>query len=320
MKIEIKTTARPSAASKTSSSWLGLAPMKHYGIWSDRDEEFGRQRIANALDEIDSRLLEQHPEFEYYRNLQKQGDGTISSEETASWADAPNTDLGRNTPAWKLDKWKFLPIATKAYRQHPTSKWYMFIECDTYVFWTSLLAYLSKIDASRPYYIGRQMNIAKDVFAYGGAGIIISNVAMEKLVERNAANLETYNKLTINQWAGDYVLSRVMLDAGIQLSEVWPTLEGETPSLLDMKSLSTKGRHIWCYYVATYHHMTPEDIYTYYDFDRSWDLVKYGFPRHGDVFRHVIYPQMKYMVPDWDNLSADLQSENSTRLQNVKGG
>ncbi|KAI1119918.1 hypothetical protein F5Y10DRAFT_145849 [Nemania abortiva] len=289
-----------------------LPCFRHYGIWSDMEEEFAGQHIANGLDEIDSRLLEHHPEFEYYRHLQEHGRDTVASAESASWADAPNTDLGRDTPAWKLDKWKFLPVAKKAYRQHPTSGWYIFIECDTYVFWLSLLAFLWEMDSSRPYYIGRQMNIADNVFAYGGAGIIVSNPAMKKLVARYTAHTEAYNELTISQWAGDYVLSRVMYDAGIQLAELWPNLEGETPSALDMKSLSTKGSHIWCYFVATYHHMTPDDIYAYYDFDRSWDVFKRGLPRHGHIFRHMLYPQMKDRISDWDNLSPDIKSENAT--------
>lgn len=182
------------------------------------EEEVAGQHIENALDEIDPRLVEKHPDFEYYRHLQEQDRGNASSDEVAGWADAPNTDLGRDTPAWKLDKWKFLPVAKRAYRRHPTSKWYILIECDTYVFWASLLAYLSGIDASRPYYIGRQMNMAEDVFAYGGAGILISNPVMEKLVEQHSSSPEVYDELTISQWAGDYVLSRVMRDAGVPLS------------------------------------------------------------------------------------------------------
>lgn len=248
-----------------------LPCFRHYGIWSDMEEEFAGQLVENALDEIDPHLLEKHADFEYYRHLQEQGRGSVSSEEVASWADAPNTDLGRDTPAWKLDKWKFLPVAKKAYRRHPTSKWYILIECDTYVFWATLLAYLSGIDASRPYYIGRQMNIADELFAYGGAGIIISNPAMEKLVEQHTASPGVYDNLTISQWAGDYILSRVMRDASVPLSQVWPTLEGEMPSALNLKTMSTKRHPLWCYYAATYHHMTPDDIYRYYEFDRSWD-------------------------------------------------
>ncbi|KAI3323760.1 glycosyltransferase family 31 protein [Xylariaceae sp. AK1471] len=285
---------------------------KNYGIWSDMEEEFAGHHIGDALDEIDSGLVSEHADFEYYRRLQEQGRGAFSPEEIASWADAPNSKFGRDTPAWKLDKWKFLPIASKAYRQNPTSKWYMFLECDTYIFWNSLLAWLSHIDSSQPYYLGRQMWIAGDLFAYGGAGILISNPAMKRLVERYTDNLETYNDLTLHQWAGDFILARAMDDAGIQLSEVWPTLEGDMPSTLDLKEKSTKGVHLWCYYATTYHHMNPDDIYSYYDFDQTWSSDHHGLPRNGDIFRHLLFPQMTTHKPEWDNLSSDVQSENAT--------
>ncbi|RYC58455.1 hypothetical protein CHU98_g7754 [Xylaria longipes] len=292
-----------------------LPCLPHYGIWSDLEEDFAGYHIGNALDEIEPSLLEHHSDFEYYRHLQKYGREIASSEEATSWTDAPNTGFGRDTPAWKLDKWKFLPVAKKAYRQNPASKWYVFVEGDTYVFWTSLLAWLSKVDASRPYYIGRQMNIGDSVFAYGGAGIIISNAAMEKLVKQYEANTQTYNELTINQWAGDFILAQAMSDAGVQLSPVWPTLEGEMPSALNMESTSTKGRHLWCYNAVTYHHMNPEDIYSYWDFDRSWNSQEQGLPRHGDLFRHMVFPQIKDEKSDWDNLSADEISENASFVE-----
>ncbi|GAW15763.1 hypothetical protein ANO14919_051830 [Xylariales sp. No.14919] len=289
-----------------------LPCFRHYGIWSDLEEEFAGLHIADALDEIDPSLVEQHSDFEYYRYLQEHGRGAVSSDEVAGWTDAPNTKWGRDTPAWKLDKWKFIPVAKKAYRKNPTSKWYIFIEGDTYVLWASLLAWLSDIDASQPYYIGRQMNLGAELFAYGGAGIIISNPAMELLVEQHTTDPDGYNELTINQWAGDFILSAVMSDAGVDLSPAWPTLEGEMPSTLDLKSMSSKGHRLWCYYAGSYHHMTADDIYSYYDFERKWTSEKTEFPRHGDIFRELVFPRMKDRIPDWDNLSADVQSENAT--------
>ncbi|KAI0533221.1 hypothetical protein GGR58DRAFT_521903 [Xylaria digitata] len=287
-----------------------LPCFRHYGIWSDLEEEFAGIHIADSLDEIDPGLVAQHSDFEYYRYLQEHG--RELADQVSGWADAPNTGLGRDTPAWKLDKWKFLPVAKKAYRQNPTSKWYIFIEGDTYVLWTSLLAWLSGVDASRPYYIGRQMNIGSEVFAYGGAGIIISNPAMELLVEQHKTDPKGYNDFTINQWAGDFILSKVMSDAGVELSHVWPILEGEMPSTLDLKSVSTKGHRLWCYYAASYHHMTADDIYSYYDFEQRWNSTDRGLPRHGDIFRELVFPQMKDQISDWDNLSADVQSENAS--------
>ncbi|KAH8161613.1 hypothetical protein CIB48_g6650 [Xylaria polymorpha] len=122
-----------------------LPCFRHYGIWSDMAEEFDGYHVGNALDEIEPDLLENHSDFEYYRHLQEHGKQTVSSEEAAGWVDAPNTGFGRDTPAWKLDKWKFLPVAKKAYYQNSTSKWYVFIEGDTYVFWSSLLTWLSGV-------------------------------------------------------------------------------------------------------------------------------------------------------------------------------
>lgn len=176
--------------------------LPHYGIWSDLEETYAGQHIGNALDEIDPDLVASHPDFEYYRRLQEKGRDGFSVEEMASWKHAPNTGHGRDTPAWKLDKWKFLPLAKKAYSQHPTSPWYMFIECDTYVFWDTLLAWLAHFDHTQPFYIGRQMHLGANLFAYGGAGILISNPAMRILVEKYTSNTEFYNNFTISEWAG----------------------------------------------------------------------------------------------------------------------
>ncbi|KAI0389683.1 hypothetical protein F5Y17DRAFT_110807 [Xylariaceae sp. FL0594] len=296
---------------------------RHYGIWSDREEEFAGQRIGNALDELDSGLVSQHPDFEYYRRLQEHGKGAgFTSEEIEGWKDAPNTGFGRDVPGWKLDKWKFLPTANKAYRQSPTSKWYIFTELDTYIFWNSLLTWLSHLDASQPYYIGRQMNMGSDRFAYGGAGIIISNPAMRLLVERSENDTRAYNELTLSQWAGDYVLSKVMGDAGVELSWAWPTLEGDMPSTLDFRANSRAGYPLWCYYATTYHHMAPENIHSYFAFDQDWDSKRNAshpqFPRHSDLFRKFVLPHLSHRIDEWDNLSTDVRTGDPTTFEECR--
>ncbi|KAI0425400.1 hypothetical protein F5Y09DRAFT_352278 [Xylaria sp. FL1042] len=284
----------------------------HYGIWSDWEETYSGHHIANTLDEIDPDLLAYHSDFDYYRRLQEGGPDGFSSDEITSWRHAPNTNLGRNTPAWKLDKWKFLPLAKKAYAQSPLSPWYMFIECDTYVFWDSLLNWLVHFDHSQLFYIGRQMNMGDSLFAYGGAGIIVSNPAMRMLVERYTSNEKLYNEFTISQWAGDVVLGKVMSDAGIGLSKASPTLEGDMPATLDFRSTSSTGHPSWCYYATTYHHMSPYDIALYYEFEQFWKSTNADFPRNGDVFRHLVYPAMSSEALDWDNLSNDIATEDAS--------
>ncbi|KAI0112522.1 hypothetical protein GGR51DRAFT_568643 [Nemania sp. FL0031] len=285
-----------------------LPCLPHYGIWSDLEETYAGQHIANALDEIDPELITSHSDFEYYRRLQEHGENAFSAEELASWKQAPNTDRGRDTPGWKLDKWKFLPLAKKAYSQHPTSPWYMFIECDTFVFWESLLEWLRNFDSTKPLYIGRQMHLGDKVFAYGGAGILISNPGMGMLVARYTSNIELYNTLTINEWAGDYILGKAMSDVGIELFHAWPTLEGDMPATLDFKSTSPAGIHFWCYYATTYHHLTPQDIYDYVELEQSRRFKNRNLLSNGDIFRLVVFPLMKPEVVDWDNLSTDVQN------------
>ena len=242
---------------------------RHYGIWSDLKEEIGGYRIGDALDAMDPDVVASHPDFEYYQRLQKQGRNAFSAAELAEWAGAKNTKSGRDSPGWKLDKWKFLPLAGKAYRARPEARWYVFLECDTFVVWRNLLAWLSMLDASRAYYLGHQMRIEDITFAYGGSGIVISNPAMRALVEHHEANLQALDRFTGGHWAGDCVLGKAMLDAGIRLSYSWPTLLGDALVDLDLKSRINQTP-LWCYYATSYHHLSPTEVVEYNEFEHEF--------------------------------------------------
>ncbi|ETS78012.1 hypothetical protein PFICI_10074 [Pestalotiopsis fici W106-1] len=112
---------------------LRCLPNESYGIWSDLEETIQGHHVGNALDEVSPKIIEQHADFDYYRRLQEKGRAAFSVEELASWASAPNSANGRNTPGWKLDRWKFLPLAKKAYNQRPDAKWFIFTECDGHI-------------------------------------------------------------------------------------------------------------------------------------------------------------------------------------------
>ncbi|KAI1430114.1 hypothetical protein F5Y12DRAFT_789634 [Xylaria sp. FL1777] len=289
-----------------------LSCLPHYGIWSDWEETYAGHQVANALDDIDPDLLAHHPDFHYYRRLQEHGPDGFSAEELADWSQVDNTASGRNSPPWKLDKWKFLPLAKKVFEQDPSSPWYMFIECDTYVFWDSLVAWLSHFDSTRPLYIGRQMSLGDLVFAYGGAGFLISNPAMRILVERYTTNEKFYNDFTISQWAGDAILAQLMADANISLSPAKPTLESNNPATIDFQYSWPTGHPFWCYYATTYHHMRPYEIAAYHEFEQFWKSTHPGFPRNGDIYRHLIMPLMSSVAKDWDNLSPDIASNDAS--------
>jgi hypothetical protein len=244
---------------------LRCLPPGSYGIWSDLEEDIDGYHVGNALDEINPEIVSTHPDFEYYRLLQEKGRDGFTAEDMAAWASAPNSDTGRNTPGWKLDKWKFLPIAEKAYRRRPEAKWFIFMECDTYLDLGSMRQYLNSIDASKPWYLGNQMQIGDVVFAYGGSSFVLSNPAMKKLVEKNAADRASYDKFTGEHWAGDCVLGKILRDAGVGLTWSWPTFYGDSP--FDMDYNATYGSDTarpYCHYAMTYHHLTPANIDEFY--------------------------------------------------------
>ena len=248
-----------------------LRCVRNYGLWSDLEEDIAGHHVYDVLDDMDPGIVAEHPDFAYYRQLKSNGRDSFTQDELTKWSTAKNSASGRDTPGWRLDKWKFLPLADKAYRTKPDAKWYIIMECDSFVIWPNLLAWLAMMDSSKPLYLGHQMQIGDVVFAYGGAGIVISNTAMKALVERWRGNLESYDKFTGGHWAGDCVLGKAMLDAGVPLSYSTPTLFGDMVADKNVNdTFGSSNRPLWCYFATTYHHMTPAGIAEYDAFERHW--------------------------------------------------
>ncbi|KAH8646237.1 hypothetical protein BX600DRAFT_477329 [Xylariales sp. PMI_506] len=291
---------------------LRCVPHASYGIWSDLAETIDGHSVNNALDHVSADIVANNPDFEYYRRLQEYGRDSFSIEDMTSWANAPNSAGGRDTPGWKLDKWKFLPLAQKAYHQRPDVKWYVFSECDGYINWTSLLRWLKGLDASKAPYVGQLMIIGDVVFAYGGASFAISNAAMKKVVEHYESRVSFYEDFTAHHWAGDCVLGKALLDVGIEFTQAWPTFFGD--SLYDMdynSSVSGPDQKLWCYSAMTWHHLSPYDIREVAAFEQKWNLENTKILRHGDVFRNFVMPRLGSEVKEWDNMSADTQDPRS---------
>ncbi|KAK6207102.1 hypothetical protein LQW54_007531 [Pestalotiopsis sp. IQ-011] len=251
---------------------LRCLPQDSYGIWSDFGETIDGHHVADALDEVSPSIVSQHPDFAYYRRLKEGGREAFSAEEQTAWASAPNSNRGRNTPGWKLDKWKFLPLAKKAYKQRPDAKWFIFTECDGHINWRSLLSWLEHHDPSTPY-VGMQMIIGDVVFAYGGSSFVISNEALKTAVDHYVAEIDTYEDYTGHHWAGDCVLGKALRDVEVEFTQAWPTFHGESPFETDYNnSVTGPDPKVWCYNAMTWHHVSPSDIRELSDFEDKWNL------------------------------------------------
>ncbi|KAF2719055.1 glycosyltransferase family 31 protein [Polychaeton citri CBS 116435] len=263
----------------------------HLLLYADFKEDFQGQHITNILEGVSPQILSSHEDFDLYRRLKQSGRGSLDSSELSSAGGQSNGPTGRpGNPGWKLDKWKFIPMVIQTLHEQPDKKWYVFVETDTYVFWSTLLKYLSALNHSQQYYIGSQMQIGDIIFAYGGSGFVLSNAAIRRAVDLLQDHQEEWEKVTDGHWAGDCVLGKALRDTETPVLWAWPRL--------------------WCYPTVSYHHMRPEAIKDIWEFEQKW-LSSTGhnqsaaFLRHKDVFEQYIMPRIKSPKSDWDNESSE---------------
>jgi hypothetical protein len=287
-------------------------------IYSDFSETIQGHKIHDVLDGVSQDIKATAPEFELYKTLKKSGRAGIQSPQ--HHGSGPTGSL--DNPAWKLDKFKFLPMVDRALKHRPHAKWFVFIEADTYLMWTNLLAYLSKLDDTRELYIGKHMYIGETLFAHGGSGFVLSSPAVRKVVQHWKAYTVEYESYTVGQWAGDMVLGKVLKDVGIPLFSAFPHFQGDAVWALDhnhSSSFEDGFRKPWCYAPITYHHMSPGDIGHQWAIEQDWRRKGNEVMLHGDVFKSFVLPKLKDKIDYWDNLSLDEhEAENVTSLDECR--
>ncbi|KAI9655217.1 MAG: hypothetical protein M1831_004927 [Alyxoria varia] len=280
-----------------------LRCVPRFGFYSDLEQKVEGHTIYDALDEIRPSVREKYEEFNLYRILKEYQWQGRDDYHKASQAAPHQYKSKEDSPGWKLDKWKFLPLLEKAI-QHD-AKWYFFMETDTHVVFSNLLHWLNKHDANERLYFGGPAWFGDLVFAHGGAGFVLSRPAVVAAVEAVRAEPIRFERLVANECCGDSMLARVMKDVNITLVESWPMLQGET-----INSLDYTERH-WCYPIISQHRMSVNGIASMWNFEQEWlssPNVSSGTPiMHKDVFARFLQNtvQGNKVLLNWNNLSGD---------------
>lgn len=267
-----------------------LLCVPHWVVYSDFDERVEHHDVYNALDLVDDQIKMTHPDFDLYNRLQHEGKAAINQSELDSWSRAANTPAGTlDNPAWRLDKWKFLPLVDKALDYRPNATWFVFLEADTYISWPALVAWLSHFDKTKPFYLGNQMEIGNIIFGHGGSGFILSGPAMRMAQKQHAEKSQEYDALTSEHWAGDCVLGKVLADAGVNLAWSWPNLVGDFAKI--DYAAEAYDKRLGCYHSVSHHHLSPEEIRDLWEFEQSWyHKVRSLTPIHGPWLRCLEKP------------------------------
>ncbi|KAL4915438.1 hypothetical protein BDW62DRAFT_188490 [Aspergillus aurantiobrunneus] len=196
----------------------------------------------------------------------------------------------------------------------PDAHWYIFLEADTYIMWRNMVRWLLRFDQKKPHYLGAPMQMGSDVFAYGGAGIVLSNAAMQLVSQYRSENFMAIEHVTAEDWAGDHVLGRILHDIGIQLVWSWPLLVPS--SVWEFEHFAeVYGRQPWCYPAVSFHHMSSQDIQGMWLFEMKFGFQKDSIILHKDILKWHVYDTTNSIKDDWDNLSSDqqqLESKNNS--------
>ncbi|KAJ5800879.1 uncharacterized protein N7518_002947 [Penicillium psychrosexuale] len=283
-----------------------LRCIPHFVIYSDFAEEIEGVQIHDVLGNMDS-AAKKNPDFDFYHRIVKYGRKGL---EQHDFSDEANSAIGKpNNPGWKLDKWKFLPMAQEALRYKPDAKWFIFVEADTYMSWPTVLTWLARFDHTKPHYLGTETQIADVIFAHGGSGFMLSNPALQRASDEYTAREVELNEYTDQHWAGDCVLGKVLSDAGVNLHFTWPILQNSNLGELD-EFTTDFYRRPWCFIAATLHHLSPTEIESVWKFEQKrWRDKNKRILLHSDLFREYIAPQIEAQPArtNWNNMADEEQ-------------
>ncbi|GIZ49311.1 hypothetical protein CKM354_001234300 [Cercospora kikuchii] len=294
-------------------------------IFSDLEETYHGEHIYDALDSVSPEIRDNNKDFELYRRLQRGGRQVLDASELSGAPEAFSNNGGNQENAgWKLDKWKFMPMVNRTFHEYPDIKWYVFIEADTFLLWTMLQQYLSRLDHTKAIYAGSPSFIADELFAHGGSGFIMSQPALSSVATYYASHKPEIEQLTDGHWAGDCVLGIFTRRSGVQFHNFWPHFQGDYPGLLpyaraDGRPVMDDKLREWCYPTISYHHMSSHMIRDFWQFEQEWakshDRTETLLNK--DVFRDFVMPQMMEGKADWDNLS-DTEVADANSLEECR--
>ncbi|TKA61142.1 hypothetical protein B0A55_12343, partial [Friedmanniomyces simplex] len=270
-------------------------------IVSDVDEEYQGQQLLDVIADLPAPFRDNNKQLRrsgYYVQKAFADNGTL--------AGVNLTEIGVH--GWKMDKFKFLPQVSRAWRMRPEKRWYVFYEGDTYVVWDNVFRLLSNFNPDVPLYFGSP-SPGRDGswMANGGEGYVLSREAVRRLVKHEFGEdgaflgsklSERWRHGMMRDCCGDSVLGwAVHEDAKTDLSGLWPMFN---PHPLHGVPFSDR---YWCQPVISMHKTTTESMV---------DLWRWEESRR-ELQRPLIYADLPHYLnltkitirEDWDNADWD---------------
>ncbi|KAE8249126.1 hypothetical protein A4X13_0g5326 [Tilletia indica] len=225
-------------------------------IYSDVPLQIAGFPVIDALANLTD-LLGDSPAFGEYNRLQK--------------AHKNGENVAATTVGWDLDRFKFAPLMTHAWKSFPNATWFVTIDGDSFLFWSTLLHWLERY-FDRPeydhWYLGYD-EMADETrtkfFAHGGAGFVVSRGLVDALHKDDPDGHAFHRNVNFNLiGCGDCAMGAVIADV--------PGRNGHTDAGRDLfhhdglDKLIFRPR-LWHTYVLSLHHNSPAQL----NLLRNWE-------------------------------------------------
>ncbi|KAF2278694.1 uncharacterized protein EI97DRAFT_216958 [Westerdykella ornata] len=257
IQVVLKTGANEKEKTKAHLSTV-TSCISNLLIVSDHEDRIGDHHVIDILAELPASYKEKNPDFSSYLEHQK--------------AHAEGDIVDYHSGGWKLDRFKFLPMVDKAYEMNPKADWYIFLEPDIYFFWDTLFRLLDQLKPEEMHYMGAPGPASKSPdrnFAYGGAGFVLSQGLMKKLLPPSRSGgyeklAHRYEDKIKSECCGDVVLAHAILNmTETKLEALYPTFSGE-----DLRQIRV-DKDRWCVPLLSLHRVEPDQMEKLWRWERT---------------------------------------------------
>lgn len=280
-----------------------LTRVKNFGIYSDLAGSVGGYEVIDVLKDLPDEIM-QSDEFTSYRLMRKMHN------EGYNWGTDILDFKGRND-GWATDRFKNIPMLADAYMKRPESKWFVFMDDDTFVMWDNLEQYLGTMDHNEPIYLGHRAwfpiphgyNGGKvSFFAHGGSGVVLSKAAMDTLFGPNVTTtipetIAEWSRKAIKECCGDLMVAWALFQMGNVTLDAEST---ERPMIRfqgEAVHVAEYGPEDMCEPLLTFHHLTGHDIEVLWEYER---LRPKGVKTlYNNVYRDFVLPYVVEEREDW---------------------
>jgi hypothetical protein len=250
-------------------------------IVSEAEERLGDRQVIDILADLPKSYEVNNLDFQAYVSHKK------------AHSEGESGQGQESQRSFKLDRFKYLPMVDKAYLSKPNAKWYVFLESDVYFFWDTLFRLLSQLDPTEPHYLGAPHKGSEGRwFAYGGAGIVMSNGLMKQLIPAKtvgSTEIPRQNRLAVRfeSWVkeearGDAVLSYAIQNVtGHKLEALDPTFTSD-----ELRKITT-NRDRWCVPLLSLHQLSPEQMENLWKWERTRPFNQVSYSSTISMYNHT---------------------------------